>query len=469
MEYKAIIGLEIHIEMNTKSKMFSSAPVTFGFVPNTSVDYLDMAFPGSMPVVNKQAVINGIRTANALHMEIDDTLQFERKNYFYSDLPKGYQLTQQFRPLGKNGYLEISGKRINIARLHLEEDTCKQIHQETHSFIDYNRSGIPLIEIVTNPELENGVDAVKCIEEIRSIVTFLDVSKGKMEEGNIRVDVNVSLRRENSRSNYKVEIKNLNSLVNVKNAIEYEVKRQKELLDNGQKIHQETRRYDEAKKATVELREKISSIDYRYFTDTNIPPINLSKEFIANAIESSNELASEKKKRYISLGLSENEATILTSEKDLSIYFDRCLSQGVSTRLVANWIITEVLGVLNKKEIEIANFNIDPNKLVSLLIEIEKGTINLSQGKLVFEKMVETNKTANEIIQELDLTQILDETIIIEAIRKIIDNNSNLVIDYKEGKTKVVGYIVGLLMKESKGKINPALANKLTNGELKRR
>ena len=292
MELRAIIGLEIHVEMNTKSKMFSDAPVSFGQLPNTQVSAFDMSFPGTMPTVNKQAVINAIRVSNALNMTIDNVLMFDRKNYFYSDLPKGYQITQYYRPIGRNGCLTFnSGDEnitINIERLHLEEDTCKQFHVDDFSYLDFNRAGIPVIEIVTKPEFKSGQEVRKFVELIRSIVVFLDVSHGKMEEGNIRVDLNVSLEDDNKRWS-KVEIKNLNSLSNIEKAINYEVNRQKDLVIKGKTIGRETRRYDETNDRTVMLRIKTDSVDYRYFTDPNIPPIKLSDEFIKNAIDTSPE------------------------------------------------------------------------------------------------------------------------------------------------------------------------------------
>ena len=288
MELRAIIGLEIHVEMNTKSKMFSDAPVSFGQLPNTQVSAFDISFPGTMPTVNKQAVINAIRVSNALNMTIDNVLMFDRKNYFYSDLPKGYQITQYYRPIGRNGCLTFnSGDEnitINIERLHLEEDTCKQFHVDDFSYLDFNRAGIPVIEIVTKPEFKSGQEVRKFVELIRSIVVFLDVSHGKMEEGNIRVDLNVSLEDDNKRWS-KVEIKNLNSLSNIEKAINYEVNRQKDLVIKGKTIGRETRRYDETNDRTVMLRIKTDSVDYRYFTDPNIPPIKLSDEFIKNAID----------------------------------------------------------------------------------------------------------------------------------------------------------------------------------------
>ena len=299
MNFEAVIGIEIHVEMKTRTKMFSASPNRFGATPNTLVTPVDMAFPGTLPVVNKQAVINAIRVSNALNMEIDHELWFDRKNYFYSDLPKGYQITQDKRPIGKEGYVEIETtngiKKIGIERLHMEEDTCKQLHMADYTLIDYNRAGTPLVEIVSKPEMRNGEEAMKYVEQIRSIVIYSGVSDGKMEEGSLRCDVNISLRPiGDEKFGTKVEIKNLNSLANVQRAIDFEMKRQSEILLSGGVVEQETRRFDETKKETVLMRKKTDAVDYKYFTEANITPIKLSDEFVNNAIKTCPELASSK-------------------------------------------------------------------------------------------------------------------------------------------------------------------------------
>ena len=323
MNFEAVIGLELHIEMKTNSKMFSSSKNQFGAEPNTLVSPFDMAFPGSMPSVNKQAVINAIRVCHTLHMDIDDELWFDRKNYFYSDLPKGYQITQQARPIGKNGYLMLNDKKIRIERLHLEEDTCKQVHTNKLTLLDYNRAGVPLVEIVSLPEISSGEEAMRYVERIRSIVSFLEVSDGKMENGSLRCDVNVSIRPIGSNKfGTKVEIKNLNTLANIKRAVDYEIKRQEALLLSGGIVKQETRRFDESKRVTVLMRNKIDEVDYKCFTEPNILPIKLDKEFIEEAIKTSPELAEIKYERYLKLGLSEYDAKLLVANKNTSIYMD---------------------------------------------------------------------------------------------------------------------------------------------------
>lgn len=474
MAFEAVIGLEIHVEMKTKSKMFSTAPVTYGEMPNTSLAVVDMAFPGTLPTVNKQAVINAIRVSNALHMSIDNTLYFDRKNYFYSDLPKGFQITQNDRPIGFEGYMEVETsngvKRIGIERLHLEEDTCKQLHSWDCSLLDYNRAGIPLIEIVSKPDIRSGEEAAKYVEKIRSIVSFLDVSDGKMEEGSLRCDVNISIRPVGSTTfGTKVEIKNLNSIANVQKAIEFEQKRQEQMVLNGEEIIQETRRFDEATKSTVLMRVKTDSVDYKYFREPNIAPIKLSDEFIRQAIETSPELAESKLLRYKELGLSDYDASILISDKDISVYYDECLKTGASFKLLANWVIGDVQAILNKQNISIKQFRISPVRLGELVKLVEAGKISNKQAREVFAKMLESDEDINKIVESLGASQISDTGAIEALVKEVIDANPQSVIDYKNGKDRAVGFLVGQVMKKSQGKANPALTNKLIVEELKRR
>ena len=469
MEFDAVIGLEIHIEMNTKSKMFSSAPVAFGGQPNTRVFPLDMAFPGAMPVINKQAVINAIRVCNALHMTIDNELWFDRKNYFYSDLAKGYQITQHRRPLGRDGYLDIGEKRINIDCLIIEEDTCKQIHYQDWSLLDYNRSGIPLIEIVCAPELNSGEEAKTFVEQVRSIVTFLGVSNGKMEEGCLRCDVNVSIKEKgNEKLGEKVEIKNINTLNNIKNAVDYEIKRQIQIVESGKRIIKESRRYDEGKKETIKMRLKTDSIDYKYFTEPNLVPIKLSQEFIEQAINTSPELAEERLFRYQTLGLSEYDAKLLIANKETSDYFDETISLGANPKLAANWINVDIQSILKKNDLDIKDFSIQPKRLSDLLKLIEDKRISNKQARELFKNMLKCSSSVLELLNEN--TQMLDdEECIKQMVNKLLDENINLVNAYKNGKDRIVGFVVGQLMKNTNGNIEPSLANKIVREELQRR
>lgn len=474
MNFEAVIGLEIHVEMNTKSKMFSTAPIRYGALPNSLTVPLDFAFPGTMPVVNKQAVINAIRICNALHMTIDRELWFDRKNYFYSDLPKGYQITQQQRPIGSNGYLEIETslgkKKISIERLHLEEDTCKQLHSWDCTLLDYNRAGIPLVEIVSRPDLRSGQEARQYAEKIRSIVSFLDVSNGKMEEGSLRCDVNISLRPIGSEKyGTKVEIKNLNSFANIEKAVDYEIKRQEMILISGDSVIQETRRFDEGIKQTVLMRLKTDAVDYKYFTEPNITPIRLSEEFIKDAIETSPELAEVKLARYKDLGLSDYDCQILISNKNTCAYFDKAIKSGPNAKLLANWIIVDVQAVLNKEMIEIDDFKVSPEHLGKLVLMIEKEQVSNKQGREIFQKLLEKDEDPEVIKKALGVDLINDNNMIAEAVKHVIDENPQAVVDYHNGKDRAVGFLVGQVMKKTAGKANPAIVSKLVIEELKRR
>ncbi len=465
MKLEAVIGLEIHVQMNTKSKMFSSAPVDFGGVPNTRIAPLDMAMPGTMPVVNKQAVINAIRVCHALHMHIDNELWFDRKNYFYSDLAKGYQISQHKRPIGKNGYLDINDKRIVVDKLQIEEDTCKQLHLDDCSLLDYNRSGIPLLEIVSKPEITSGEEAMRYVEKIKSIVSFLGVSNGKMEEGSLRCDVNISLKEKNSNIlGAKVEIKNLNTLSNIKKAVEYEINRQKEILLSGGRVEQDTRRFNEQTKKTVKMRLKTDSIDYKFFTEPNLPPIRLSEQFIDNAIKTSPELAEQRYERYLKLGLNEYDSRLLTLDKDVSDYFDKTISYGVNPKLAANWINVDIQTILKKNNISIKDFNIEPGRLSSLIKLIEKDRITNKQGREIFSYMLKCSKGPEDFIGQ-------NETTNDEELKNLIASliSDQIVKDYQNGKDKVVGYVVGQILKVTQGKVNPAKVNKMVLEELKRR
>lgn len=476
MNFEAVIGLEIHVEMKTLSKMFSSAPVEFGAEPNSLCAPLDLAFPGTMPVVNRQAVINAIRVSNALHMEIDHELWFDRKNYFYSDLPKGYQITQNNRPIGKNGYLEITVdgevRHLEIERLHMEEDTCKQLHMADFTLLDYNRAGTPLIEIVSRPVIRNGIEAALYVETIRQIVVYSDVSDGKMEEGSLRCDVNISLRPcGQTKLGTKVEIKNLNSIANIEKAIDFEMKRQESLLLSGVSIIQETRRFDETKKETVTMRVKTDAVDYKYFVEPNITPIELSNEFISNAIKTCPELAESKKNRYVSeFGLTIKEADILLLDKDVSSYFDEVTSATNNYKVAANWVMGDVTAYLNKESITISAFAVYPARLATLIKLIEKGELSNKQAREVFLEMAKFDIEPEEAKNKLGITsQVSDNEAILKIINEVLNEFPQSIDDYKNGKDRAVGFLVGQIMKKSGGKVNPGLTSKLLVEELKKK
>jgi len=472
MGYQVTIGLEIHVEMKTKSKMFSSSPVGFMQEPNTLTTPYDLAFPGTLPIPNKQAVINAIRVCHALHMKIDNELHFDRKNYFYSDLPKGYQITQDKRPIGSDGYLDVLGERVEIERLHMEEDTAKQLHFPKFTLLDYNRAGIPLIEIVTRPCIHNAEVAAKYVETIREIVSFLEVSDGKMEEGQLRCDVNVSVKKDSDKDlGTKVEVKNINSFNHIKIALEYEINRQIKAIENGEKIIQETRRYDEENKATKAMRVKTDSVDYKYFPEDNIIPIKLSDEFIKNAIKTSNELASEKRKRYKEqFNLNDYDISIILSSLQLSNYFDECCKKSKHYKTIANWLIVDIMAYLNKNAISINEFKIKPIELVTLINDKESGIISNKIGREIFAYMLENNVDYKTAKNKLNITsQTSDDKAIRDLVIEVLNNNEQSIKDYHSGKDRALGYLIGQVMKKSGGKVNPSLTSKIMIEELNRR
>lgn len=475
MNFEAVIGLEIHVEMKTASKMFSAAPNSFSTNPNTQVALLDMAYPGTMPLPNKQGIINAIRVCHALHMDIDKLARFDRKNYFYADLPKGFQITQQFHPIGSNGYLDVVGRngeirRIGIERLHMEEDTCKQLHFPDYSLLDYNRAGVPLVEIVSRPEIKNGTEAMHYVEGIRNIVIYSNVSDGKMEEGSLRCDVNISLRPYGSKQfGTKVEIKNLNSLKNIEEAIDYEMQRQASLLLSGTPIQQETRRFDEASRKTILMRVKTSAVDYKYFPEPNIVPIRLSDDFVNNAIASCPELYDDKKKRFLSLGLSESDAEIILSDKDFTSYFEKAIEGAKSSKTVANFLIVEVNGYLNKNSLGIIEFPMDPASLRSICAYQDEGYTH-KQCVDIFNYCLANDVGPEEAKKALKIEkQVDDKGAILDAVNQVLDANPQSIIDYKSGKDRAKGFLIGQVMKLSKGKLNPASVNQVMEEELKKR
>ncbi len=472
MGYQATIGLEIHVEMKTKSKMFSSSPVGFMQEPNTFTTPYDLAFPGTMPVPNKQAVINAIRVCHALHMTIDNELHFDRKNYFYSDLPKGYQITQDKRPIGRDGYLDINGERVEIERLHMEEDTAKQLHFPKFTLLDYNRAGIPLIEIVTRPCIHSADVAAKYVETIREIVSFLEVSDGKMEEGQLRCDVNVSVKKDSDKNlGTKVEVKNINSFNHIKIALEYEIQRQIKAIESNEKIIQETRRYDEENKATKSMRVKTDSVDYKYFPEDNIIPIKLSQKFIDDAIKTSNELASEKRVRYkVKFNLNDYDISIILSSLPLANYFDECAKKSKYYKTIANWLIVDIMAYLNKNAISINEFKITPEMLVELINEKESGVISNKIAREIFAYMLENNVNCKTAKQRLNITgQTSDDKAIRDLVIEILNNNEQSIKDYHAGKDRALGFLIGQVMKKSGGKVNPSLTSKIMVEELNRR
>ncbi len=474
MNFEAIIGLEIHVEMKTRTKMFSSAPVTYKALPNTAVVPLDLAHPGTMPVVNEQAVINAIRVCHALHLHIDQHLWFDRKNYFYPDLPKGYQITQNFRPIGSDGHIFVQVNdqpfQIGIERLHIEEDTAMQHHYESFTLVDYNRAGIPLMEIVTRPDIRSGAQAAAFVDTIREIVTFTHVSDGRMDEGSLRCDVNISIRPIGATQfGTKVEIKNLNSIANVEKAIEYELMRQEQLILSGQRVQQETRRFDETKKETVLMRKKTDAVDYKYFVEPNIMPIILSDAFVAQAIQQCPELAETKRQRYTKqFALSDYDARLLTQDVLMAEYFDQLVTLGTQYKLFANWLLVDVNTYLNKNNVHFSQFPLTPHYFAELMALIDQGTISNKQAKELFEQLLTKPQSPLALATTLNMLQISDPVFIQDQIDAVLKDFPQSIIDFKEGKDRAVGFLMGQILKRTGGKVNPGLTNQLLIQSLKK-
>lgn len=468
MNFEPVIGIEIHVQLKTKSKMFSSAPTSFGCLPNSQTIPYDLGCPGTMPLVNKEAVRYAIRICKGLNMNINQLVQFDRKNYFYSDLPKGFQITQQEFPIGSDGYLDIEDSQgqihhIGIERAHMEEDTAKQLHLADMTLIDYNRCGTPLVEIVSKPDIRSGEVASKYVEMIREIVTFLDVCDGKLEEGSMRCDVNISLRPIGStKFGTKVEVKNLNSIANVRAALDYEVKRQSEILLSGGQVTQETRRYDESKKQTSLMRVKTNAVDYKYFREPNIIPIKLSDEFVKSAIDTMHKLPSVYKKELMDKGLTSKEAEVLLSSRELADYFEETASLNVKDiKTLWNYIMGDIIAYINKEFITWGDLKFTKQNLADFVNMISEGKINSKQGKEVIALMLEKGEDPNKVVKDLGLEQISDQGAIEKLVEEVLASNAQSIADYKAGHDRALGYIVGQVMKASKGKANPSLAKEL--------
>jgi len=474
MEYRTVVGIEIHLELSTKTKMFSGAPYRFKAEANSLCNEVDLGHPGTLPCVNKEAVKMALMACKALNMHIDPLVKFDRKNYYYSDLPKGYQITQQFHPIGKDGYIEIlvngEYKKIRINRIHMEEDTAKQFHLYDETLIDNNRCGVPLIEIVTEPDISSGEEAALYVEKLRQTMDYLSVSDCKMEEGSLRCDVNVSIMPKDSTVfGTKVEVKNLNSIANVKEAIDFEVKRQKEILESGENVIQETRRFDEKTMTTVTMRKKEGAVDYKYFPEPNIFPIRLSDDFINQAFVSMPELPDVKSKRYLSqYGLSEYDSRIILQDKDLCKYFDNGSKLCDNQKVFCNLLTSELVGLLTKKNLTIKDSPVSFENLASLSNILNKKEISSAQAKVVLEKMMDGKKPI-EIIEELGIKQVSNSDEILKIVLEVLDENPQSIIDFKNGKDRALGFLVGQVMKKSKGQANPKVASDLVLEELNKR
>jgi aspartyl-tRNA(Asn)/glutamyl-tRNA(Gln) amidotransferase subunit B len=475
MEYEAVIGLEIHAELLTASKIFCGCATTFGAPPNTQVCEVCLGMPGSLPVLNRRAVEYALKMALATNCRINPESVFARKNYFYPDLPKGYQISQYELPLAEHGFLDIqvngAGKRIGITRIHLEEDAGKLIHSEHRpvSFVDFNRTGVPLIEIVSEPDMRTPEEAVEYFKGLRNILLYLEVCDGNMEEGSLRCDANISLRPV-GRAEFgtRTELKNMNSFRFVKQALEYEIKRQRALLDAGKEIVQETRLWDAAQGQTISMRGKEEAHDYRYFPDPDLVPVKIDNQWLESLRAGLPELPAARSQRFQDqYGLPAYDAEVLTGDKALADYFEACVREFPQPKQVSNWIMVELLRELKKEDAGLAACRITPTALARLLALVEKGSISASQAKKVFEEMWASGKDPQAIVKEKGLEQISDTGALEGAAQEILASHPKEVADYKAGKTKVMGFFVGQLMRQTKGQANPQLANEIFQKLLK--
>lgn len=468
-KYIPVIGLEVHCELKSNSKNFSTGKNGNGDV-NTNLSVVDIGYPGILPFANKEAVKKSIMVALALNSTVPEKLIFDRKNYYYPDLPKGYQITQFNNPIGINGYIMINvdgtDKRIDIHDTHLEEDTANMDHLSNYSLIDYNRAGVPLLETVTEPCIGSSKEAIAYLEALRNIFLYLDVSDARADLGQIRVDVNVSMKKEeDTELGTRVEMKNINSFSTVKEVIEVEIKRQTEILEAGGIIEQETRRYDEANKTTVFMRGKSDAIDYKYYTEPNIPPIKLREEFINDIKKNMPVLEYERKNTYMNeYGISNIDASTLTKDKKLSDYFESIISYGSNPKDTSNVVVGFLLGYLNKNYKDIADINIEPKDFSEIIKMMTDGKISNKQVKDIFTKALDEDKSVLEIAKSIG-TQISDKEEIRKIINEVFDENSKVIDDFKSGKN-VNGFIMGLIMKKTSGKVNPGVTNMVLEEEL---
>lgn len=469
MNYETVIGLEIHSELSTKSKIFCSCTTEFGGDVNTHCCPICIGMPGVLPVLNEKVVEYAVKAGLAANCEIAKYSKQDRKNYFYPDLPKAYQISQYDLPLCKNGYIdiEVDGKvkRIGITRIHIEEDAGKLLHDQwgSGSMVDLNRCGVPLIEIVTEPDMRSAEEAKAVLEKIKSILEYIEVSDCKMQEGSLRCDVNLSIRPEGSdKFGTRTEMKNLNSFRSVVRAVESENKRQKEEIEAGGQIVQETRRWDDEKGISYSMRSKEEAHDYRYFPDPDLAPIILSEDYITAVRESLPELPDVKKKRYIEkYAIPEYDAGLITSSKILAAFFEEAANASGNAKLVSNWIMGDMMRILKEKDMDYADIPFKPSDLADLISLIQKGTISGTIAKTVFEEMFITAKHPEEIVKEKGLVQISDEGELIEIVKQVLAENQQSVEDFKAGKDKALGFLVGQSMKATKGKANPQIINKI--------
>ena len=475
-EWETVIGLEVHVQLATKSKIFSGASTLFGSSPNTQACNIDLGMPGVLPVLNEKVLKMAIKFGLSINANINSPTQFARKNYFYPDLPKGYQISQLDNPIVEGGVLEItlkdgSKKKIRITRAHLEEDAGKSLHEDFEGLtgIDLNRAGTPLLEIVSEPDLSSPEEAVAYLKKIHSIIRYLEISDGNMAEGSMRCDANVSLRKRGSKElGTRTETKNVNSFKFVEKAIQHEMKRQIKILESGERVTQETRLYDSQLDETRPMRSKEYANDYRYFPEPDLLPVVLTEDFIKSVKDLMPELSEEKEKRFIKeYKLSDYDANVLSVDPNLSNFFEEVVVRSRNPKLAANWIMGELSAFLNKENLSILETKVDSINLGNLLSRIEDSTISGKIAKEIFEEMWNSKKSPDEIIEEKGLKQVTDSSEIEKVINQVLEQNQSQLEQYKSGKVKLFGFFVGQVMKASRGKANPEQVNKLLEERLK--
>ncbi|MBR6690079.1 MAG: Asp-tRNA(Asn)/Glu-tRNA(Gln) amidotransferase subunit GatB [Bacilli bacterium] len=472
MMYKVTIGLEVHCEVKTNSKNFSSAKNTYSEYPNENVDTVDIGLPGILPVANKEAFRKSLMMALALNCKTPDVVMFDRKNYYYPDLPKGYQITQMEKPVGVDGYVMINvngeDKKIGIHDIHLEEDTASMEHFSDYSLIDYNRAGVPLLETVTTPSIHSVDEAIAFLEALKGIFLYTGVSDARTDRGQMRVDVNISLSKDGTLGT-RTEMKNINSFNSVRLAIESEIKRQTEVLENGGEIIQETRRFDEEKMETIAMRSKVDAVDYKYYIEPNIPPIKIEDSWIEEIRKDIPMLQFDRVEKYMNeYNLSRYDSEIIVKDKSVSDYFEETISLGCNPKSSANWITSVILGHLNKNDLKITDIYLTPKMLVELIEMVDSGKISSKQSKQVFVKCLEENKEPSKVVKELGMTQITDDKTIRDIVVKILDEHPDLIEDHRKGKN-TFDFFVGQVMKATRGQANPGITANIIKEEIEKR
>ncbi|HCX39404.1 Asp-tRNA(Asn)/Glu-tRNA(Gln) amidotransferase subunit GatB [Lactobacillus acetotolerans] len=476
MNFKSTIGFEVHFELKTKSKIFSPSPVTYGAKPNTATNVIDWAMPGVLPYVNKNVYRLGIMVALATHAHILPNTHFDRKNYYYPDSPKAYQITQFFQPLARDGYVDIEvhgkKKRIGIHEMHIEEDAGKNAHGTNgYSYVDLNRQGVPLIEVVSEPDITDPDEGYAYLEKLRKVVQFTGASDVKMEEGSMRVDTNISIRPAGQKKlGTKVEMKNLNSFEHVRKSLAYEEKRQQQVLLSGGRVQSSTRRFDEASGKTVLERVKEGDADYRYFPEPDLAPYHISQDWVDKIAKEMPTSAEDRYDEYVNkFGLKPYDANVLLQTKESSDFFDKTVAAGADPRLAANWMNTQVNGYLNDNRVSLSDIKLTPEHLAAMIKLIKDGTISSKIAKKVFAETITKGTDPKKYVEDKGMVQLSDTSVLQPMVTKVVDANPQSVEDFKNGKDRAIGYLVGQIMKQTRGKANPKVVNKLLNQELQSR